>query len=113
MLQDDSYSWAMMLEQMRSMAATQLRSVFGEVETSGCFGVGFGGRRQNRRLECSIAVGKAPETRRQFALPSQNITVYQVRTVTGAVEKTRTSTAFRPQRPQRCASTSSATTARA
>src|SRR3954447_23810378 len=30
----------------------------------------------------------------------------------GAVEKTRTSTAFRPQRPQRCASTSSATTAR-
>ena len=31
----------------------------------------------------------------------------------GAVEKTRTSTAFRPQRPQRCASTSSATTARA
>ncbi len=29
----------------------------------------------------------------------------------GAVEKTRTSTAFRPQRPQRCASTSSATTA--
>ena len=30
---------------------------------------------------------------------------------TGAVEKTRTSTAFRPQRPQRCASTSSATTA--
>ena len=31
---------------------------------------------------------------------------------TGAVEKTRTSTAFRPQRPQRCASTSSATTAR-
>ena len=30
----------------------------------------------------------------------------------GAVEKTRTSTAFRPQRPQRCASTNSATTAR-
>ena len=30
----------------------------------------------------------------------------------GAVEKTRTSTGFRPQRPQRCASTSSATTAR-
>ena len=30
----------------------------------------------------------------------------------GAVEKTRTSTALRPQRPQRCASTSSATTAR-
>jgi len=29
----------------------------------------------------------------------------------GAVEKTRTSTGFRPQRPQRCASTSSATTA--
>jgi hypothetical protein len=29
----------------------------------------------------------------------------------GADEKTRTSTAFRPQRPQRCASTSSATTA--
>ena len=29
----------------------------------------------------------------------------------GAVEKTRTSTAFRPQRPQRCASTNSATTA--
>src|SRR3546814_4699352 len=29
----------------------------------------------------------------------------------GAVEKTRTSTASRPQRPQRCASTSSATTA--
>ena len=29
----------------------------------------------------------------------------------GAVEKTRTSTALRPQRPQRCASTSSATTA--
>ena len=32
--------------------------------------------------------------------------------MSGAVEKTRTSTAFRPQRPQRCASTSSATTAR-
>ncbi len=31
--------------------------------------------------------------------------------VNGAVEKTRTSTGFRPQRPQRCASTSSATTA--
>ncbi len=30
----------------------------------------------------------------------------------GAVEKTRTSTGFRPQRPQRCASTSSATTAK-
>src|SRR6266852_6419474 len=30
----------------------------------------------------------------------------------GAVEKTRTSTEFPPQRPQRCASTSSATTAR-
>src|SRR3546814_19817375 len=29
----------------------------------------------------------------------------------GAVEKTRTSTGFLPQRPQRCASTSSATTA--
>ena len=29
----------------------------------------------------------------------------------GAVEKTRTSTGFRPQRPQRCASTNSATTA--
>ena len=33
------------------------------------------------------------------------------RDLAGAVEKTRTSTAFRPQRPQRCASTSSATTA--
>ena len=31
--------------------------------------------------------------------------------LSGAVEKTRTSTGFRPQRPQRCASTSSATTA--
>ena len=30
----------------------------------------------------------------------------------GAVEKTRTSTGFRPQRPQRCASTNSATTAK-
>src|SRR5437868_1046614 len=30
----------------------------------------------------------------------------------GAVEKTRTSTEFPPQRPQRCASTNSATTAR-
>src|SRR5260370_24836151 len=30
----------------------------------------------------------------------------------GAVEKTRTSTEFPPERPQRCASTSSATTAR-
>ena len=30
----------------------------------------------------------------------------------GAAEKTRTSTGFRPQRPQRCASTSSATAAR-
>ncbi len=29
----------------------------------------------------------------------------------GAVEKTRTSTGFTPQRPQRCASTNSATTA--
>jgi hypothetical protein len=29
----------------------------------------------------------------------------------GAVEKTRTSTMFPPQRPQRCASTNSATTA--
>ena len=36
----------------------------------------------------------------------------QLRVRDGAVEKTRTSTAFRPQRPQRCASTSSATTAR-
>ena len=31
--------------------------------------------------------------------------------LSGAVEKTRTSTGFRPQRPQRCASTNSATTA--
>src|SRR5690606_25782027 len=31
--------------------------------------------------------------------------------VIGAVEKTRTSTGFRPQRPQRCATTSSSTTA--
>src|SRR5690606_9416187 len=31
--------------------------------------------------------------------------------LSGAVEKTRTSTGFRPQRPQRCASTSPATTA--
>src|SRR3546814_8325549 len=35
----------------------------------------------------------------------------QIHGLFGAVEKTRTSTAFRPQRPQRCASTSSATTA--
>ena len=32
--------------------------------------------------------------------------------LSGAVKKTRTSTAFRPQRPQRCASTNSAMTAR-
>jgi hypothetical protein len=33
--------------------------------------------------------------------------------LSGAVKKTRTSTAFRPQRPQRCASTNSAMTAHA
>src|SRR5277367_4119767 len=35
----------------------------------------------------------------------------QIRDGSGAVEKTRTSTEFPPQRPQRCASTNSATTA--
>jgi hypothetical protein len=40
------------------------------------------------------------------------IVQYQLLRLTGAVKKTRTSTAFRPQRPQRCASTSSAMTAR-
>src|SRR3546814_3532313 len=37
--------------------------------------------------------------------------IHEIHGLFGAVEKTRTSTAFRPQRPQRCASTSSATTA--
>src|SRR3546814_17557310 len=36
--------------------------------------------------------------------------IHEIHGLFGAVEKTRTSTAFRPQRPQRCASTSSATT---
>src|SRR3546814_13953580 len=37
--------------------------------------------------------------------------IHEIHGLFGAVEKTRTSTAFRQQRPQRCASTSSATTA--
>src|SRR5207248_11570095 len=53
------------------------------------------------------------QKRRTEALLSRIIPIVQPRTrKDGAVEKTRTSTAFRPQRPQRCASTSSATTAR-
>lgn len=52
---------------------------------------------------------------RRHGLPGgQGVGPYRTSTLKiGAVEKTRTSTAFRPQRPQRCASTSSATTARA
>ncbi len=46
----------------------------------------------------------------QDALPGQ-MGQCPALTGSGAVEKTRTSTGFRPQRPQRCASTSSATTA--
>ena len=38
--------------------------------------------------------------------------IQSIRQVNGAAKKTRTSTGFRPQRPQRCASTSSATTAK-
>ena len=47
----------------------------------------------------------APQDRAQL------ITIAGARWSDGAVEKTRTSTGFPPQRPQRCASTSSATTA--
>ena len=43
--------------------------------------------------------------------PAGEISVFK-RRIFGAVEKTRTSTGFRPQRPQRCASTNSATAAR-
>ena len=86
----------MILKPMRSMAATQLRSVIWEVETPGYF-VGYvGSRRRKCRLQCSNALGKAPETRRQFASLLINITVYQVLTVSGAVEKTRTSTGYYP-----------------
>jgi hypothetical protein len=56
-----------------------------------------------------IAQAKRPEPRRG---PRRgNLCFGRVCQVIGAVEKTRTSTAFRPQRPQRCASTNSATTA--
>ena len=42
----------------------------------------------------------------------QNMLTYQLLSLgDGAAEKTRTSTDFTPQRPQRCASTSSATAA--
>ena len=44
--------------------------------------------------------------------PKARVIVIDTQRLCGAVEKTRTSTGFRPQRPQRCASTSSATTAR-
>ena len=57
-------------------------------------------------------VPKAPETRPYPGRGRENLIYINTLTLNGAVEKTRTSTAFRPQRPQRCASTSSATTAR-
>jgi site-specific DNA recombinase len=62
------------------------------------------------RLEyCRIEGARTPKT----TLPFKHLNRFckgQVRY--GAVEKTRTSTGFTPQRPQRCASTNSATTAK-
>lgn len=54
----------MILKQMRSMAATQLRSVFCGVETPGYFDGDAGSQRTNCPLDCSIALAKGPETRR-------------------------------------------------
>ena len=71
--------------------------------------------RSSRRSPAS-ALGKvALEARRtaRFSPKRGRFTVLlQILTLIGAVEKTRTSTGFRPQRPQRCASTNSATTAK-
>ena len=52
-----------------------------------------------------------------FAMTARSENMVIIRSINGlfilygAVEKTRTSTGFPPQRPQRCASTNSATTA--
>ena len=59
-----------------------------------------------RRLQARHSA-ELPELQRSRHAPAHSLELHA-----GAVEKTRTSTAFRPQRPQRCASTSSATTAR-
>jgi hypothetical protein len=79
-----------------------------------------GGRKWRPKLACrtrlSLQIGKMPLANaaelRPFGRQLARLTEFRSHSgLSGAVEKTRTSTGFRPQRPQRCASTSSATTA--
>src|SRR3546814_18689571 len=79
-------------------AVDLVKSGDGAVKTP-CHPSGFLHRSQHIR---GMAVCQTVPNPQKYPLFSKDI---------GAVEKTRTSTAFRPQRPQRCASTSSATTA--
>ena len=81
-------------------------------ETRGYYGYPNRGLRDPSDCSQESTLCKAPEKPRQIgSIRKLSFSSNKLR-LFGAVEKTRTSTGFRPQRPQRCASTSSATTAK-
>ena len=85
----------------------------GRARSSTELGVRARGQRRTSRSSGSARSTVAPAAGCSRRRPAEPAAPYDRHSkLTGAVEKTRTSTAFRPQRPQRCASTSSATTAR-